>query len=376
MSRTTFSIGFFCRESKANKSGQAPIEMSIVLNGTRKFINLPRKEKPSDFNKKRRSTDLEDYLSLMRSRVNSVMTDMIANGEVLTADAIRDFVRTGGYRSYTVGQLFKDYLAILSKRVDVDLTMGVYQKYVLVRNMFFKYVGPEEECTAITPAVIKRVQVDLYAKYDMSTAAGYLTKLKTFINFGIDNNRIKVNPFQNIKINKGKRKIIYLTESEIRKINDLEIDNESLANVRDAFLLQASTGLAYCDVYGLKREDIHIMDDGTHYIRKERQKTGNSYTCVILPMGVEVLKRHNYQLHIISNQKMNAMLKTIQVLSGVTTTLTTHVARRSYATYLLNHGVRIETVSHSLGHASVKITQAAYAAFLNDTVIKEVTAKI
>lgn len=304
------------------------------------------------------------------------MTDMIANGEALTADAIRDFVRTGGYRSYTVGQLVKDYLAILSKRVDVDLSMGTYQKYVLVRNMFFKYIGPEEECTAITPALIKRVQVDLYAKYDMSTAAGYLTKLKTLINFGIDNNRIKVNPFQNIKINKGKRKIIYLTESEIRKINDLQIDNESLANVRDAFLLQASTGLAYCDVYGLKREDIHITEDGTHYIRKERQKTGNPYTCVVLPMGVEVLKRHNYQLHIISNQKMNAMLKIIQVLSGVTTTLTTHVARRSYATYLLNHGVRIETVSHSLGHASVKITQAAYAAFLNDTVIKEIKEKI
>ena len=376
MCRTTFNVAFVCRESKKNKVGLAPVELSINLNGDRKFINLPRKEKPSEFKRKHRNSDLEDYLSLMRARVNTIMTEMLANGEPITTEAIREYVRNGGYKSYTVGDLFKDYLRLLSKRVDVDLTMGVYRKYELVRNLFFGYVKPEQECTAITPAIIKQVQVDLYAKYDSSTAAGYLTKLKTFIKFALDNDKLKINPFQGVKINKGKKDIVYLTEEELRALNALEIENESLANIRDAFILQATTGLAYIDIYNLRKEDIQITEDGTHYICKNRVKTTTQFTTVVLPMGVDVLKRHGYQLHIISNQKYNLFLKTLQSMCGITTTLTTHVARRTYATMLLNRGVRLETVSKCMGHRNVKITQAAYAQVLNKTVIEEVKAKI
>lgn len=170
----------------------------------------------------------------------------------------------------------------------------------------------------------------------------------------------------------GTKPIIYLTESEVKKLYDLKIDNESLANVRDAFIVQASTGLAYIDVLNLKREDIHITEDGTHYINKLRHKTSNSFTTVVLPMGVEVLKKHDYQLHIISNQKYNLFLKTLQSLTGITTTLTTHVARRTYATTLVNRGCPIQTVSKALGHASVKVTQSAYAQILNRTVINDI----
>lgn len=376
MSRTTFNIAFVCRQSKVNKHGLAPIELSINLNGDRKFVNLPRKEKPADFNRKHRSNDLEDYLSLMRSRVNSIMTEMLANGEPLSTEKIREYVRCGGYKSYTVGNLFTDYLKLLAKRVDVDLTMGVYRKYELVRNLFYKYVSPDSECTAITPALIKQVQVDLYAKYDTATAAGYLTKLKTFIRYGMDNDRIKVNPFQGVKIVKGKKDIVYLTEAELDVLNSTEIDNESLSDIRDAFILQASTGLAYIDIYNLRKEDIQIAEDGTHYICKNRMKTSTQYTSVVLPMGVEVLKRHGYQLRIISNQKYNMFLKTLQTLCGIKTNLTTHVARRTYATMLLNKGVRLETVSKCMGHRNTKITQAAYAQILNKTVISEVSSKI
>lgn len=372
MSRTTFSIAFVCRDSKMNKQGLSPVEMSITLNGVRKFINLPRKEKPSDFNRKRRAQDLEDYISLMRTRVNGIMTDMLANNEPITTERIREYVRSGGYKSYTVNDLFSEYLSLLSKRVDVDMSFGVYRKYELVRDRFYEYIDKESECTAITPAIIKQIQVDLYAKYDSSTAAGYLTKLKTFIKYGIDNDRIKINPFQGVKIIKGKKDIIYLTPDELTIIYGTKIENESLSNVRDAFILQASTGLAYIDVFNLRKEDIHIMEDGTHYITGKRHKTGTPYTCVILPMGVNVLKKHDYQLHIISNQKYNVILRTLQTVCGISTHLTTHVARRTYATMLLNKGVRIETVSKCMGHRNTKITQAAYAQVMNSTVIDEV----
>ena len=49
MSRSTANVSFYCRESKKNKDGLAPIEMVIILNTRRCFIQLPRKEYPSQF---------------------------------------------------------------------------------------------------------------------------------------------------------------------------------------------------------------------------------------------------------------------------------------------------------------------------------------
>lgn len=369
-------INLYCRESKKDKTGKSPIEMGINVNGVRKFINTPMKAVPSEFNRKRRPKELQEYVDAIRMRFDTVICEMLKAGEPITVAALKEYMRSGGYKAYTIKNMFDDYLSILSKRVDVDLTIGVYRKYELVRNLFFEYVNPEAECTSITNATVKRFQVDVYAKYNTSTAAGYLTKLKTFIKFGMDNDKIKVNPLQGIKVKKAAPKIEFLTESEINRIYNMKIDNQSLANVRDAFILQASTGLAYCDICSLRKDDIIITDDGTHYISKCRNKTGTQYTSVVLPMGIEVLKRHNYELHIISNQKYNTMLKAIQTLTGITTTMTTHLARKTYATYLLNKGVRIESVSRALGHKNVKITQSAYAQFLNKTIIEEIKGKI
>ncbi len=49
MSRSTANVSFYCRESKKNRDGLAPVELVIILNTRRCFIQLPRKEYPYQF---------------------------------------------------------------------------------------------------------------------------------------------------------------------------------------------------------------------------------------------------------------------------------------------------------------------------------------
>ena len=42
MARNTANASFYCRESKKNKDGTAPIEVSLVINGKRCYVQLPR----------------------------------------------------------------------------------------------------------------------------------------------------------------------------------------------------------------------------------------------------------------------------------------------------------------------------------------------
>jgi len=63
-------------------------------------------------------------------------------------------------------------------------------------------------------------------------------------------------------------------------------------------------------------------------------------------------------LPVLSNQKMNAYLKEIADVCGITQNLTFHIARHTFATTVtLSNGVPIETVSKMLGHRNLRTTQ-------------------
>ena len=320
----------------------------------------------------KRTNSVKEYLEEVRNQFNKIQLELMRNGLPLTADNLKKYFRTGGIQDYSLNDLFEEYRELLWNRVKAnDLSIKAYDKYRNAFDCFFKHVDKTIPVERLTQSMIQNFLTECNKIYQHSTTNGIMTKIKTVILYAKDNGKISINPFVNIKCPKVKKDIEYLTTEELDRIYNLEIDNKSLSDIRDAFVLQASTGLAYADIYNLKKEDIKIEEDGTHYIVKNRQKTSTQFTTVVLPYGVEILKKHDYQLHIITNQKYNLFLKSIQALAGIETKLTTHLARKTFGTILLNKGVRLETVSKALGHSNTKITQSAYAKLLNKTVIDE-----
>tara|TARA_R110002096_G_scaffold435932_1_gene664381 strand:- start:2049 stop:2285 length:237 start_codon:yes stop_codon:yes gene_type:complete len=68
---------------------------------------------------------------------------------------------------------------------------------------------------------------------------------------------------------------------------------------------------------------------------------------------------------------MNAYIKEIATLAGITKNLTFHLARHTFATTVtLTNGVPIESVSKMLGHTNLKTTQH-YAKILDMKVSKD-----
>lgn len=68
-------------------------------------------------------------------------------------------------------------------------------------------------------------------------------------------------------------------------------------------------------------------------------------------------EEENYYLYL-SNQKVNAYLKELADICGITTKITFHIARHTFATTVtLDNGVPIDSVSKMLGHRSIKTTQ-------------------
>lgn len=155
-----------------------------------------------------------------------------------------------------------------------------------------------------------------------------------------------------------------------KKVKDAQIDSETICRVRDLFIFQAYTGISYADLakFNFKRD---VQKRGNKYVILDiRLKTEENYFIVLLSPAMEILKKYDYVLPIISNQQYNLRLKIVADYAGLDRNLTVHMSRHTFATMCLNNGVKMENVSKMLGHTNVRTTQQ-YAKVLNAEVEKD-----
>lgn len=368
--RTTFSLSFYCRESKTSKKGLAPLELSININGKRLFINLPIKISPEEFNKKRQPEYIKELVEQYRIKANEIIVDLMRNDIPITAITLREYLRSGGVKSIEVCDIWNEYLDRLNKRIGTTVTSSVYRKYEIARDLCYQYLGEHKEINSIVNSNIIDLYDELKRRYKHSTAAGYFTKIKTVFTSAIDDGKMKKNPFGGIKIDKGHPTVEFLTETELDAIRNADLDGR-LDRARDLLLFQVYCGgLAYVDLVDFNPNKMEVID-GIHIYKGKRRKTGVSFTTVVLPEALEILYKYDNQLPFISNQRLNQYAKEVQKAVGIRKSLHTHLMRKSAATMYIRHHIPLSTVSKVLGHSNTAITSKVYAHTEDSTIVKE-----
>lgn len=92
----------------------------------------------------------------------------------------------------------------------------------------------------------------------------------------------------------------------------------------------------------------------------------------MLAPALAILGKYDNKLPMLSNVKYNAYIKEVAAAAGIDKSVTTHWARHTGATLLLNAGVPIEVVSRVCGHSSIKMTEKIYAKLLPKTIVAAV----
>jgi site-specific recombinase XerD len=196
--------------------------------------------------------------------------------------------------------------------------------------------------------------------------------LHRYIKEAINRGFCKFDPYLQIKVKKGKSKEpVFLLEDEIRKIKDCKPVGNRMKYVKDLFIFQIFTGMAFIDMQNFSRDYIFELE-GKKVIKSSRAKTDESFISLFLPEAEVIAEKYNYRMPRLSNQKYNDYLKLLAEASGIKKNLTSHVARHTFATYLLNRDIPIETVSRALGHTNIRMTQH-YAKMLGKKVISDMS---
>jgi integrase len=381
MLEQSFGLTFFLKSSK-KKSNDRFIYLRITVDGLPKETSTKRKWDATRWNQKteRATGTREDakatnfFLETLVTKINNYRTLMMAEGQTITAQRLIDFVLGKTVSKAKVIEEFKLHNSEIFALVPREYSKVTYIRYETAKAhvqefLKFKYRIDDLEFRELNYEFIKDFEFYLKTVKNISnnTTLKYISNFKKIVLRAIDKEIIAVDPFKRFKGKKEKIIKRPLTRQELSLLETHPLPVERLAVVRDVFVFQCYTGLAYIDVYNLKNSDIKVGDDDELWIISERQKTGSSFNVPLLPQALRIIERYkdhpqcllrNTVLPVISNQRMNGYLKEIADLCGIESTLNTHKARRTFgSTVTLSNNVPIHVVKEMLGHSSVKQTE-------------------
>lgn len=391
----SLSLLFYIKKSKADENGKANIYLRITFNGRRAETSINRKVLITEWNSRTQrasgnsleAQEINRQLELIKNKIYTIQQHFQRLEKSYTAADLRDSYLGKDKSQKMLLEIFKEHNDEVESLVGKDFSAGTAERYRTCKKHITEYIKKKYNRNDIPVEDVDHKFITGFEYYLKTTrkcahnsAIKYITNFKKIIRIAHANDWIDKDPFLHWK---GKLKIVereFLSEGEIQKIIDLEIKIERLDQVRDIFIFCCFTGLAYADVKKLNGGDIVEGVDGEQWIKTKRTKTDTRSNIPILPIAKTIMDKYKEDpilqdkdlvLPVLSNQKMNAYIKEIADLCGITKNLTFHLARHTFATTVtLTNGVPIESVSKMLGHTNLKTTQH-YAKILDMKVGKD-----
>ena len=368
----------FDHRGRAGTSHEGPIEVRITYNRIVRYVStgvrVLKKHWQSGLVVDRFDADeLNDRLRIIIKRVETIINQLIEDGLGIDVDYIR-------HNIVNVAAADPDsFLRWVDEQIPLlDVNDGTRKHYVTLQNRLeeFGQIRRWQDLTVdniyklnawlktltlpqteqqkkqnIAPKTIKPCTVKNYHKTMRALLArAYKTGMIKTLD---DNPYTKLTGEFSAKYDDN---IEYLTDEEIQLILDFHPSpGTELYTARDLFVIQMFTGLAYTDAVELDLSQYKQVK-GKWVYNGRRIKTGVGYVSSLLPPVVEVLERYGWSVPQMANQHYNEALKVLGRTLGIQSRMHSHLARHTFATYMLSHGVEVHNLQRMMGHTRIEQT--------------------
>ena len=391
--------------SKTLSNGQHPIMLRLTKNRKRKYISLhislaPQYWDAEKCKPRRNCPDKERIEALIQQKtqeLQSQVMDFKTSDKEYTLNTLIEKASRKVVRQ-TVGEYLNGYIdrLLAEKRVGNAKTFQELRTSLtkFCRSLDFYFIDIDAEW-------LKRYEQWLRVErhYSDNSIGIRFRSLRVLYNSAITDGLIKKTdyPFDTFKVSRFKEATAKrsLTKEDIRRIMDCEVRTLTkypkpfLQLAKDLFLFSyLSCGINLTDILHIRYAD--IVDRRLVF---NRQKTGKLLSFQLQPAVLDILDKYRQpnahpqdyifpvlrrSVHVTAqqqygrvqrtNKRINRYLKLIGEHLHLPITLTTYVARHSFATVLKRSGVSTSIISESLGHSSEKITQIYLDSFENSQI--------
>lgn len=388
--KSTYRVLFYIRKTRPNKDGLVTIAIRITIDGESIEFNPKLFVNPAIWNpigraegRTKEAKAINDAIDKIRTDLKTLYEELYDKNGYVTPEKLRDAYLGVDVQKYTLLSMYDQLVEQKRCLVDKTIRNTTLSKYTTTRRRIEDFLLHQYNKKDIPLREINYQFISDYEVYLKSvcncghnSSVKHLRYLKKVLTNALKNRYISSDPFEEYKLGYKPVNKEYLLESEIKKLMTKKFTAKRLEEVRDVFLFQCMTGIAYVDVVNLTKNNVIEDSFGQKWIRLNRQKSSVQANIPLLEIPLAILKKYKNLpngklLPIYSNQKMNEYLKEIAALCSINKRLTTHCGRHTFGTIMLTKGVSIESVSKMLGHTNITTTQI-YAKVLNQKIISEV----
>ncbi len=224
---------------------------------------------------------------------------------------------------------------------------------------------------------VSKEDIKLYLKYlhsylDIKSINHNISVLKNFHKFLIIENKITVDPFENISLIKDVKKLpIVLDYSDIIKILDVNLNNSYSYRDKAMLELMYATGIRISELVNLKINDYDVKMNLIRVLGKGSKERiiplgdiASQYLDIYINEHRNNLIKDNTEYLFLNNRGTNLsrqsffkIIKLQAIKKNIKKEFSPHTLRHSFATHLLDRGADIVSIKEMLGHSSLSTTQ-------------------
>lgn len=396
MKQETFNVLFFLKKNRIKANGEAPISVRITVNGQYFEIYIKRSIPVDQWDqprgrakgKSRITTETNLYIEAIRSRIFQIHRELESDGRDITVETVRNKYFGVDEERKTLLQVFTEHNIEARSLIGKGYVDKTVQRFETTARYLSEFLKAEYNLSDIA---LKELDLAFIRKFDVflkvekncaqNSAITRLKNLKKITRIAFSNDWMQKDPFVTYRFKFEETDPEFLTQEELNGMIRKEFPVQRLEIVRDIFAFCCFTGLAFTDIKQLKPEHLVKDNDGSMWIRKNRQKTKNMCNIPLLNTACQLIEKYknhpecqkkNIIFPVPSNQRMNSYLKEIADVCGISKKLTTHVARHTCATVvMLANNVSLKNVAKILGHSNTRTTEH-YAKVLDSSILRDV----
>ncbi|MDD7886123.1 tyrosine-type recombinase/integrase [Flavivirga sp. 57AJ16] len=397
--RSTFNL------KEPNKSGETLILFSAYFkNEGRKFVYstgetiIPEQwdfenRQPNNLNGRSEVANRHRAIKRQLDRYSNFFSDTIqnyklANREIIISDIKDDFDIEFKRTKSISSKFFEVYEIFLTEKKN-DYTADANSQTTIKRYEYNKKLLFQFQEHRNKKIHFNQIDKSFYnsfvdfciteKKHSANTLRRNVGLFKTFLYWALESGHTYKTDFQKFKAPKSQQTDeVALTLDQVQEVFEFDLSNNlRLEKVRDMFVFGCATGMRISNYSKVERKDIQ---NGFIKVR-DKKNIDKTLEIPLNDFSVYILKKYDYKLPNISNQKFNDYIKEVFQLLGYDENvkktirigkelieqinplherISSHTARRSFITIMKNKKIPDKVIMSYTGHRSLEVFNKYY----------------
>jgi integrase len=304
---------------------------------------------------------LDGQLQQLKSEITKAYNSSVKS-KAINTDWLKSIIEPS--KQTTIPSNLVEYFEYYREKQRHHLADSSYKKLSVVKNFI---IGMEKALRK--RFTISDINEDFMNEYlsvglSLNYSQNYLARNFKFIKtvcYDAENRGVKIDPvLRRLKIKEATTSIIFLTPSEIKAIENVDLKRQALVNARAWLIISCETAQRVSDLLGYRKENISYKNNSKGerraFLDITQKKTGTIMSIPLSSKVMSIIESNGGEFpRRISDQRYNEYIKDIAKEAGLTNLVdgakqdtknkrkifgkfpkwelvTSHIGRRSYAT--------------------------------------------